>query len=603
MTHKLRKAKKIVVTGAKTALYPRKSMGEFKKRARRRAINNQRQADYRHWFKHHQPTAADLKKQRTIAKNFKLRPLVSIVMPIYDTPEAFLRACIDSVLSQTYDNWELCIADDASPSDIIEVVKEYAAKHTNVKWTRLEKNQHIAGSSNEALKLAAGEFVALLDHDDLLMPNALFEMVSALNGSPKADFFYSDEDKIEDGVGRLEPFFKPDWSPEFLKSCNYITHFSMLRKSIIDKIGGFRLGTEGAQDWDLFLRFTEQTQKVVHIPKILYAWRKSPTSTAQSADSKPYAYLNQRSVLREAVRQGPISASVFDHPSRGFWRVRYQIVGNPKVSIVIPTKDNFELIKQCIYSIIDKTSYANFEIVLVDSGSTDPQVLDFYKSKLVVNNNAKVHNWKAKQFNFSAACNYGAKQATGEYLIFLNNDTEVITCDWIESLLEYAQQTGVGMVGAQLLFPNDTVQHAGVVLSERDVAFHPFYGLDPSLDIFTNIYIANIRDCSAVTAACSMIQKKRFDEVKGFDTKLRVTYNDVDLCLRLGEAGYRNIYTPNARLYHHESMSVGKITGGQRDNTELQAAADLMRQRWAKQLRRDPYYNDNFKQFGPGYQV
>jgi glycosyltransferase involved in cell wall biosynthesis len=595
------KVKKVVKKGIVAVVAPRYTAREVRRGLDRRRINLRRQGDYQRWFEKHKATDEELALQRTQALKLKLQPLVSILLPIYNTPEAYLRACIDSVLAQTYTNWELCIADDASPSDIIEVVKEYAAQYPNIKWVKLTQNQHIAMSSNAAMELADGEYIALLDHDDVLLPNALFEMVSAINDNPKADLLYSDEDKIEAGIGHLEPFFKPQWSPDFLRACNYITHFAVLRHAILKDIGGFRYGTEGAQDWDLFLRFTKKTHNIVHVPKIIYSWRKSPTSTAKTAKSKPYAYVNQRRVLRESLRDNPIAASVHDHASLGFWRVRYHIQTQPRVSIIIPTKDSYELIKQCLESIVENTSYPNFEVVVVDTGSTDQAVQELYESKLVKGNDIKLFTW-SKKFNFSAVCNYGATKASGDYLLFLNNDTQVISSDWIEGLLEHAQRPDVGMVGCKLLFPNGRIQHAGVVLSERDIAFHPFYGEDPRQDIFTHIYTANIRECAAVTAACSMVSRKKFDAVGGFDETLRVTYNDVDLNLKLLKAGLRNIYTPFVELYHHESMSVGRITGGSRDKTELEKASDIMRSRWGSTyLKRDPYYNENFMQHGPGY--
>lgn len=599
-----RKLKKIVRRGLKTVASPKTAVREFKFEVKRVQTNRHRREQYHAWYAKQAPTATDLAEQRQEASAFKQQPLISVLMPIYDTPEPYLRQCIESVIEQTYTNWELCIADDASPSSIITVVKEYAKKYPNIKWVRLKNNQHIAGATNEARTLASGEFLALLDHDDILLPHALFEMVKALNNNPKADLLYSDEDKIEDGKGHIEPFFKPDWSPDFLKSCNYITHFAIIRASVMDKVKGFRIGTEGAQDWDLFLRITQVTDRIVHVPKILYSWRKSPNSTAQAANSKPYAYINQRIVLRSSLRDDPYGASVYSHASLGFWRVRYQIVNRPLVSIVIPTKDNYQLVKNCLLSIIDRTSYAHFEIILVDTGSTDPQVDELYSSKLVTTNPIKVVRWKGKKFNFSLACNFGADAAKGEYLIFLNNDTEVISNDWIEGLLEHAQRKEVGMVGGKLFFANDTIQHAGVVLSERDIAFHPFLGQDPKMDIFTYIYVANVRNCAAVTAACSMVSKKKFNQVGGFDGALRVTYNDVDLNLKLLAAGYKNVYTPYVELYHYESMSVGKITGSGRDQGEVQKASDLMRERWGSTyLRHDPYYNPNFEQHGPGYRL
>lgn len=599
------KIKRVAKVGLRTAASPKRAVREFKFEATRFQTNRMRREEYRKWFETHKSDTQELEEQQVQSSKFKHQPLISILVPIYNTPEKYLRECIESVLGQTYPNWELCIADDASPSQsAIRVVKEYARKNKKIKWVRMQQNMHIAGASNEALKLASGDFIALLDHDDILLPNALFEMVKAINLEPKVDLLYSDEDKIEDGKGHLEPYFKPDWSPDYLKSCNYITHFAVLRHSVVKHIGGFKVGTEGAQDWDLFLRFTQYTTNVVHVPKILYSWRKAPTSTAKTAASKPYAYINQRVALRNALQDSSYGASVKNHKLySGFWRVRYHIKGNPKVSIVIPTKDNLPILRQCLLSIIDKTSYANFEIILVDTGSTDPEVWEFYNSRLITSNPIKLTKWSGKKFNFSLACNHGAKHATGEYLLFLNNDTEVITQDWIEGMLEHAQRDEVGMVGVRLYFPNKTIQHAGVVLSERDIAFHPFFGEDPKQDVFTTTYDSNIRNCSAVTAACCMVSKKKFNKVKGFDPVLRVTYQDVDLNLKLLDVGYQNVYTPYVELYHHESMSVGKMQGDTRDMVEVKQASDLMRKRWLKYLKRDPYYNDNFEQYGPGYRL
>lgn len=567
--------------------------------------NKHRKEEYHSWFaKYESSLKRDIPNQKKASESFKHKPLISVVLPIYNTNTEYLKSCIQSVIDQSYEKWELCVADDASTTDILETVKEFAKTNKNIKWTRLSQNQHIAGSSNEALKLAKGEFVALLDHDDVLLPNALFEMVKAINENPDYDLFHSDEDKIEGDKNHIEPFFKPDWSPDFLRSCNYITHFAVLRRSVVDKIGGFKLGTEGAQDWDLFLRFLNETKKIKHVPKILYSWRKSETSTASDSGSKPYAYINQQRVLRDDIVRRGENASVLPSQFLGFWNIKYHPQNKSKVSIIIPTKDNYKFIKQCLESIIEKTTYPYYEVILVDTGSTDKEVLSFYESKIVKTNPVEVVELHKPEFNFSEACNYGAKKSTGEYLLFMNNDTEVITEEWIEGMLGHAQRKNTGMVGCKLLFPSNNIQHAGVVLSERDIAFHPFYNQDPRVDIFSNILIANTRNCAAVTAACSMVSRKKFDEVGGFDTGLRVTYNDVDLCLRLLDAGYFNVYTPYSELYHHESISVGKMNQGKRDHDEVKKASDLMKQRWQeKYLKNDPFYNPNFSQHGPGYEL
>ncbi len=583
--------------------HPRRALGRIKAFVARRQTKRQRRAVYARWFDHYYSSeAANRTAQIQEIDNFKDKPLISIILPLYNTPHEFLRECIDSVISQSYANWELCIADDASKNDVKSVVQEYQKKHTNIKFTRLERNLHITGASNAALGLATGDFVALLDHDDLLTPNALFEAVKVINQKPDIDLIYSDEDKLEEGKGHTDPFFKPDWSPDFLYSCNYITHFAVLRKSVVDKVGQFRIGTEGAQDWDLFLRVTRATQKIHHIPKVLYTWRLSATSTAKSSSTKPYAYINQLRVLRDSLAATKTAGSVFGSHFMGFWRVRYHLKTNPLVSIIIPTKDNYELVKTCVESIIEKTTYPYFEIVLIDTGSTDERVLELYESKLFKNNPITVVKLAGK-FNFSKTCNFGAAKSKGQYLLFLNNDTEVLSPEWIENMLEHAQRQEVGMVGCRLWFPSGRLQHVGVILSDRDVAFNACYGEDPTRDIFTNIYVSNIRNCAAVTAACSMVERGKFEEVGGFDEKLRVTYNDVDICLKLLEKGYFNVYTPFAELYHHESISVGRINTTDRDKTEVSEAVQLMRQRWGHLLARDPFYNDNFKQHGPGYEI
>ena len=599
--------KKVIINSAKfavrAALHPSYGSEQIKLFRDRRLINKKRYDDYIEWFDKHKATEEQLDRQRKISKDFKYRPLISILLPTYNTNPTYLRSCIDSVLSQSYDNWELCISDDNSTSEQTkDVIKEYVEKYDNIIVTFRKENGHISKSSNTALSMAKGDYISLLDHDDILPPNALFEVVNAINKNPEVDLIYTDEDKIDHEGNHIEPFFKPDWSPDFMNSCNMITHFATMKANIIRGVNGFTVGTHGAQDWDLFLKITAKTNNIYHIPKILYHWRKSETSTAMNADSKPYAYINQKNVLRSSVRQRKENAYIDSHVALGFWRKKYVIPTNPLVSIIIPTKNNFKYIKKCIESIIENTTYPYFEIIIVDTGSTDSQVNNFYGKLINDNENIQIVKYK-KKFNFSDACNYGADNSNGEYLLFLNNDTEVITHDWIQSLLEHAQRPEVGMVGPKLIFEDKTIQHAGIVLSERDIAFHPFYGQDERVDIFTYIYTANIRNVSAVTAACSMVSRKKFDEAGGFDPKLRVTYNDVDLNLKLRKKGYYNLYTPYAELFHYESKSVGRINTSERDSTELQEAQNEMRKRWGNYLKRDPFYNDNFEQFGPGYRL
>ena len=446
------KMKRIVKESIKAAIHPRQAKANLVVAKKRYEANKARREDYIRWFASQQLSEAELQDQRKAAETLKVKPLISILVPTYNTQPDYLAECIESVIAQTYTNWELCISDDASPDENTKaVIRKYVDQYDNIHATFNTKNQHIAGSSNVALDMAKGEYISLLDHDDLLLPNALYETVSVINENPDVDLIYTDEDKLQDDRYHVEPFFKPDWSPDFLNSCNYITHFATIKKDIMLEVGGFTLGTQGAQDWDLFLKITHKTDKIHHIPKILYTWRKSATSTAMSADTKPYAYINQKKVLRKSVADRELNASVDAHPALGFWRVKYVVEGNPLVSIVIPTKDNYKLIKQCVDSIIEHTTYPYFEIVIVDTGSTDEKVKAYYKSLLDSEQSVRILNWK-KKFNFSAVCNYGAENANGEYFVFLNNDTEVITHDWIQGLLEHAQRPQNGMVGAKLLY-------------------------------------------------------------------------------------------------------------------------------------------------------
>jgi GT2 family glycosyltransferase len=582
------RVKKAVKITLKAGAHPKRATAEVKMTAKRYVHNRKRRAEYIVWFDEQRLSDLQLTEQRDEAHKLRHQPLVSILLPTYNTKPHYLRECIDAVLEQTYTNWELCISDDASPNDSTKaVIREYVEKYDNIHAIFNKKNGHIVVSSNVALEMAKGEYVSLLDHDDLLQPNALFETVKMINEHPDADLVYSDEDKLENDSVHIEPFFKPDWSPDFLYSCNYITHFATLKTTTMKQVNGFTPGTQGAQDWDLFLKISSVTDKIYHVPKILYTWRKSDTSTASSPDSKPYAYINQRKALHNSLVAKKINGSIEAQESLGFWRVRYGIEGTPLVSIIIPTIDNYKYIKRCVDSIIEKSDYPHFEIIIVDTGSTDPDVEDLYKKLMFENPEIKVVRWNKKPFNFSDACNFGVEKSSGDYTLFLNNDTMVVTNGWIEGMLEYAQRKDVGMVGVRLQFPSETLQHAGVVLSADHVAFHPLYN-QYIKDYLSSNYTLNIRNISAVTAACSMVSRKKFDEVGGFDNQLRVTYNDVDLCLKLMDKGYRNVYNPFVQLYHYESISIGRINTKDRDQNEFEEAKALMKKRWSKYLERDP---------------
>ncbi|NTU46245.1 glycosyltransferase family 2 protein [Candidatus Roizmanbacteria bacterium] len=559
------------------------------------SINEQ----YQVWFKKHWPNKKDLDIQQSKSLLLQYKPLISIVVPTYNTNHVYLRECIQSVLNQSYQNWELCIVDDnSSDPEIRTIIKEYAHKNRRIKYQFRKSNGHISLASNDALALTTGEFVGLLDHDDILWPNALFEVVNILNSNKKLDLIYSDEDKIDfDGITHVDPFFKPDWSPDYLRSINYITHFSVLRKSDLVKIGGFRKGYEGAQDWDLLLRFTRKTNAIAHIPTILYSWRKSETSTASEkhvTSAKSYAFINQKKALESDAKARFPSSEVLETKYLGLWRVRYFIQKNPLVSIIIPTKDKFEYIRSCLNSIYSKTTYNNFEVIVVDTGSSDQKVIKLYEELSKVQSKFKLLNWD-KIFNFSDVCNVGAHASNGEFLIFLNNDTEVITPDWIEGLLELAQLPHIGTVGPKLYYANRHIQHAGVILGLNGVANHVMNNeLDERPQSFPMLYAKDaIRDISAVTGACLMIKKSLFFRLNGFDPAFKIAFNDIDLCLRVSSYGLFNVYTPFVQLYHYENVSVGNPFEGTRNFKEFMKENNDMYNKWNKLIVNDPLYNRN----------
>jgi len=560
--------------------------------------------EYRKWVSHNFPKKAELTKQRTAQKSFKHRPLISILVPTYNTDQRYLKDCLESVLAQSYEHWELCLADDKSTNpEVREIIKSYAQKDKRIKYVFRTKNGHICEASNSALEIAGGKYVALLDHDDVLWPNALYEVVKLVNEHPDAKFIYSDEDKLdESGKKHIDPFFKPDWSYEFLRSINYITHFAVLDRQLVNKIGGFRPGYEGAQDWDLFLRASRELDQVYHIPTVLYSWRKSPNSTAQAPSAKDYAYVNQKKALEDDISERGLQANINWQIPFSMWRLDYKVGKEPLISIVIPTKDQYGFIKRCLSSISKKTTYKNFEVVIVDTGSTDKAVWRLYDEYKQHIKHMKVVIWD-KPFNFSSACNLGAKHALGEYLLFLNNDTEVISGSWLQDMVGYAAQDGVGAVGCKLFYPDGKLQHAGVILGvggqngTPGIAGHffPAFIDNPPQDPGQLTYVGGTRNFTAVTAACVMVSKAKFKKVKGFDPTFQIAFNDVDFCLKLFDAGFRNVYLPHVMLYHHESISVGQPGSKQRDLGVFKKEIDLMLKKWGPLIVNDPFYHPEFR--------
>ncbi len=563
---------------------------------------NLRKVEYKKWFKEHYPSNKLLIEQQQY--KFKYRPLISVLVPTFNTSSVHLRECITSVLNQSYDNWQLCIADDASTNEeVVAIIEEYCKTDKRINLVKRQKNGHICEASNSALAIANGEFIALLDHDDILWPNALFEVVKSLNENPDTDFIYTDEDKIdEEGRKHTEPFFKPDWSPEFLRSINYITHFAVLRRSLVEKVGGFRKGYEGTQDWDLFLRVSRQTSQITHIPKVLYSWRKSTNSTAQAPSSKNYAYINQKKALEDDIKQRGYDADIRWQIPFSMWKVRYKVKNNPKVSIIIPTKDQYAYIKRCLESINKNPGYNKIEVIVADTGSSDPKVWELYDEYKKLIPNSRVIKW-TKKFNFASVCNFGAKKARGEYLLFLNNDTEVITPSWVEDMLGYAQQKDIGAVGCKLLYPDGKLQHGGIILGVGGLDgtpgiaghYYPAFAVNPPQDPAMLTYVGGTRDLTAVTAACVMVSADKFNKVNGFDEKYRIAFNDVDMCLKLFEKGWRNVYLPHVELYHHESVSVGQPGSKVRDLSEFDKEIKMMLKRWRPLIKNDPYYHPEFR--------
>lgn len=544
---------------------------------------------YGPWYEAYVPDEAALEQQRK--RKFTNTPLFSVVVPAYKTPVLFLEQMMDSLLAQTYVNWELCIV-NASPDaeEMQKILVKYAAKDSRIRFRNLKENLGIAENTNVALKMAKGEFVGLLDHDDLLAPNALYEIASALEKHPVADVIYTDEDKVTIELDEhFQPHLKPDFSLDLLRSNNYICHFFMARSSVIEKIGGFRKEFDGAQDYDFIFRCVENAREIVHVPEILYHWRTHKESTADNPASKMYAFEAGKRAIEAHLERTGTKGEVSHTPDLGFYRVKYPVQGQPLISIIIPNKDEKETLKTCMDS-IRKTKYKNYEILVVENNSITEEIFQYYK-ELSGEPCVRLLRWK-KEFNYAAINNFAVSHAKGEYLLFLNNDVKAITPDWLEELLSVCQRPEVGAAGAKLLYPDNTIQHAGCVVGMGGIAGHMF--VDMPAERTGYLHKASIlQDMSAVTAACMMMKKEVFDKVGGFSEELAVAFNDVDLCLKVRREGYLIVYDPYAQLYHMESR-----TRGAEDSKEkvqrFQTEIEYMRCHWIDILKNgDPYYNKN----------
>jgi GT2 family glycosyltransferase len=550
-------------------------------------------SSYVHWLRERRELSAE-HVQKVLAM-LAYKPLISVLVPVYNTRIEWLRECLDSVLAQHYPNWQLCVADDASPNPMVrEVLAEYAARDARVQIVYRERNGHICAASNSALALAKGEFVALLDHDDCLTPHALFHVIEALHRHPDAGLLYSDEDKINEQGERFDPHFKPQWNPDLLLAQNYVSHLGVYRTALVREVGGFREGFEGSQDHDLVLRVASRLapQQIVHIPHVTYHWRAGEGSTALGSGEKRYTSDAGMRAVREHLAASVPGAEVKMGLFPNTYRVRWPLPGQlPLVSLLIPTRDRVEILRPCVDAILARTRYANFEVLILDNQSTCVETLDYMHEVSSRDARVRVLRWD-EPFNYSAINNFGALYAKGEILGLVNNDIEPINGEWLEEMVHQVCRPEIGCVGAKLYYPNDTIQHAGVVLGIGGVAGHSHKYFDRNAPgYFMRLHLAH--NLSAVTGACLLVRKAVFEEVGGLnEADLAVAFNDVDLCIKVREAGYRNLWTPYAELYHHESVSRGaEDTAAKRVRANGEAA--YMRRTWGTLLDHDPAYNPN----------
>ena len=574
----------------------------------------QEDIDYETWFGLNKATEKELQEQRKNPPEHG--PLISIVVPVYRTPEIYLREMMESVVTQTYGNWELCLA-DASPrgeqlrqdlkkikgrktrealmkipdgdTELTSVIREYQLKDSRIRYEILKENKSIAENSNAAMEMATGDFVGLLDHDDTLEPNALYEVARKICEDDRVDVVYTDEDKINSkGTKHLTPNMKPDFNLDLLRSNNYICHLFVVRRILMEKVGGFRKEFDGAQDYDFILRCTEEAEKIAHVHKVLYHWRPHEKSTSDNPESKIYAFHAGRRAVEAHLQRLGIQAEVEETCDLGYYRVKYPVTGSPMVSILIPNKDQLQTLKKCLKSIWEKTEYTNYEILIIENNSTEKETFEFYK-KIDGRHHVRVLYWD-KEFNYSAINNFGAAQAKGEYLLLLNNDTEVITKGWMKELLSHCQRPEVGMVGAKLYFPDNTIQSAGTIIGMGGMADHAFVNMDRKKSGY--MHRASIQvDMSGVTAACAMVKRSVYEEVHGLEENLTVAFNDVDLGLKIVTAGYLIVFDPYAELYHYESKSRGV-----NDEKKERHAREVKytQEKWADFLAAgDPCYNQN----------
>ncbi len=546
--------------------------------------------NYKLWIQNNEPNEVELEKQRNHV--FEYEPKISVIVPMYNTKEKYLTELIDSLINQTYSNWELCLADGSSEKK--EYVQELIKQDTRIKYKFLNANKGISENSNEALKLAEGEYIALLDHDDILPVFSLYEIVKTINQYKEAEFFYTDEDKLlEEKENRIGPHFKQDYAPDTLMSYNYICHFSIFKKSLLDRIGGFQKEFDGSQDYDLILRAVEEANKIVHIPKILYHWRMNIDSVALNSSAKPYAYEAAKKAIKAHLDRKGIQADVEDSSILGIYQIKYHVIGEPKVSIIILNKDHKKDLKRCVQSILEKTTYHNYEIIIVENNSKTKEIFKYYET-LQKNEKIKVLKYEGDGFNYSKLNNFGVEHSTGDYIVLLNNDTKIITNNWIETMLGNCQREDVGIVGAKLLYANTKVQHVGVVLGLTGVAGHVNLGLEAEEPGYMARNVIS-QNYMAVTGAMLMISKQDYCEVGGLDEAFPVAYNDIDLCLKIREKNKVVVLNPFVQAYHYESKTRGYEVTLEKQK-RLQEDEKRLKEKWKEIFQKeDPYFNINFR--------
>ena len=599
------------------------------------------QEAYQIWIEKNTPNEDELEKQKTT--KFTYAPKISVVVPMYNTDEKFFQDLIESLNNQTYANWELCLADGSPKKN--ENLEKYYEKNKKIKYNFLGKNEGISENTNEAIKMATGDYVGFLDHDDILSEEALFQVVKVINQDLKTDFIYTDEDKIDENYERFEPYFKPDYSPETLECNNYITHFVVVKKEIIEKIGKLNSEFNGAQDFDFVLRATKVANKIKHISKVLYHWRVHKNSTAYIADTKNYAFEAGKKVIEADLKREGKSATVeFGQEVPGIYKIKYEVIGNPKVSILIPNKDNIKLLKKCITSILKFTTYENYEINIIENNSEKKETFKYYE-ELVKNSKIKILNFnkhtifdingekslenktlnkgleknnieknienietkenelqKVSEFNYSALINFGVKNVDGEFVLQLNNDTKLITKDWLELFIGYAQNSEIGAVGARLYYEDKTIQHAGIIVGVSEIAGNALVNLPYGKHAYFGREAAT-RNVLAVTGACLFARRSLYYEVGFMDEKeFKVAFNDVDFCLKLYENGYRNVYNPYIELIHYESKSRGYEISEEKEE-RFEKEANNFKRKWSKYIKYDPYYNKNLSRKTVNYDI